>query len=118
MEQVAPAAQGIVQKSAPPAIAFDHVTLAFDDRVVLRDITFAIPRGSMTILLGASGAGKSLLLKLALGLFQPDSGTISVNGQRISDMSERELMQIRAQIGMLFQDGALFDSVSVDQNVG
>jgi phospholipid/cholesterol/gamma-HCH transport system ATP-binding protein len=72
----------------------------------------------MTILLGASGSGKSILLKLILGLFRPDSGTIHVNGQRIDNMRERDLMRVRGDIGMLFQESALFDSLTVAENVG
>lgn len=101
-----------------PAVVFDHVTFAFDEHVVLSDVSFTIPRGSMRILLGASGAGKSVLLKLILGLFRPDSGSIVVNGNRVSDLSERKLMRVRAEIGMLFQEGALFDSLTVAENVG
>ena len=66
-----------------PAVVFDQVSFAFDDHVVLRDVSFSVPQGSMRILLGASGAGKSIVLKLILGLLRPDSGTILVNGQRI-----------------------------------
>jgi phospholipid/cholesterol/gamma-HCH transport system ATP-binding protein len=101
-----------------PAVIFDRVTFGFDDHIVLRDISFTIPRGSMKILLGASGAGKSVLLKLILGLLRPDSGTIVVNGHHVSDMSERDLLRLRAGIGMLFQEGALFDSLTVAENVG
>jgi phospholipid/cholesterol/gamma-HCH transport system ATP-binding protein len=101
-----------------PAVAFEHVSFAFDDHVVLRDISFAVPKGSMSILLGASGAGKSVILKLILGLFRPDSGTISVNGQRIDNMTEHDLLQVRADVGMLFQESALFDSLTVAENVG
>jgi len=72
----------------------------------------------MKILLGASGAGKSIVLKLILGLLRPDSGTILVNGQRIDNMTERDLMHVRADIGMLFQESALFDSLTVAGNVG
>jgi phospholipid/cholesterol/gamma-HCH transport system ATP-binding protein len=72
----------------------------------------------MRILLGASGAGKSVILKLILGLIRPDSGRIVVNGQRVDTMSERDLLRVRATIGMLFQEGALFDSLTVDENVG
>lgn len=102
----------------PPAVAFDQVSFAFDDHVVLRDVSFAVPKGSMTILLGASGAGKSVALKLILGLIRPDSGTIHVNGERIDNMTERELIRIRADIGMMFQESALFDSLTVAGNVG
>jgi phospholipid/cholesterol/gamma-HCH transport system ATP-binding protein len=106
------------QAAIAPAVVFDHVTFGFDEHVVLRDVSFTLPRGSMKILLGASGAGKSVLLKLILGLLRPDSGTIIVNGYRVSDMSEGELLRLRAEIGMLFQEGALFDSLTVAENVG
>jgi phospholipid/cholesterol/gamma-HCH transport system ATP-binding protein len=99
-------------------VVFDDVWLAFDEHVVLRGISFSVPRGSMRILLGASGAGKSVVLKLILGLLRPDSGTILVNGQRIDDMDERDLLRVRADIGMLFQESALFDSLTVAENVG
>jgi phospholipid/cholesterol/gamma-HCH transport system ATP-binding protein len=105
-------------KNAPPAVVFDKVSFAFDELAVLREVSFTVPRGSMQILLGASGAGKSVVLKLILGLLRPDSGTIHVNGQDITVMSERELMKIRADIGMLFQENALFDSLTVAENVG
>jgi phospholipid/cholesterol/gamma-HCH transport system ATP-binding protein len=106
------------QDATSPAVVFDKVSFAFDDHVVLRDISFSIPKGSMRILLGASGAGKSVLLKLVLGLLKPDSGTILVDGQPIGSMSEAELMRARADIGMLFQENALFDSLTVAENVG
>jgi phospholipid/cholesterol/gamma-HCH transport system ATP-binding protein len=101
-----------------PAVVFDHVSFAFDENIVLRNISFTIPHGSMRILLGASGSGKSVVLKLILGLLRPDTGTISVNGERINDMSERDLMRVRSDVGMLFQENALFDSLTVDENVG
>ena len=103
---------------APAAVVFERVSLAFDEHVVLRDISFSVPKATMRILLGASGAGKSVLLKLILGLLRPDSGRILVNGQRIDDMRERDLLQVRADIGMLFQENALFDSLTVAENVG
>ena len=101
-----------------PAVLIEHVSFAFDEHVVLRDISFAVPKGQMRILLGASGAGKSVLLKLILGLMRPDSGKIFVHGHRIDDMSERELLAVRGQIGMSFQEGGLFDSLTVAENVG
>ena len=104
--------------SDSPAVVFDKVSFAFDDHVVLRDVSFSVPTGSMRILLGASGAGKSVVLKLALGLIQPDSGTIFVNGHRVDHMPEHDLLRVRADIGMLFQESALFDSLSVAENVG
>ena len=100
------------------AVVFDRVSFAFDEQVVLRDLSFAIPKGSMRILLGPSGAGKSVVLKLILGLIRPDSGQIIVNDQRIDTMTERDLLHLRAEIGMLFQESALFDSLTVAENVG
>jgi len=101
-----------------PAVVFDHVSFAFDDNVVLRDLSFSVPKGSMSILLGASGAGKSIVLKLILGLFRPDAGAILVNGQRVDAMPERDLLRVRGDIGMMFQENALFDSLTVAENVG
>jgi phospholipid/cholesterol/gamma-HCH transport system ATP-binding protein len=100
------------------AVVFDKVSFAFDDHVVLRDISFSVPTGGMTILLGAGGSGKSVMLKLILGVLRPDAGSILVHGQRIDRMSERDLMRIRSDIGMLFQENALFDSLTVAENVG
>src|SRR6185436_2063016 len=100
------------------AVVFDKVSFAFDDHVVLKDISFSVPKASMAILLGASGAGKSIVLKLILGLLRPDSGTIVVNGHRIDSMRERDLLRVRTDIGMSFQEIALFDSLTVAENVG
>ena len=100
------------------AIEFDRVSLAFDDHVVLKDLSFTVPKGAMRILFGASGAGKSVILKLALGLLRPDEGEISVNGLRVDQMAERDLLKMRSDIGMVFQENALFDSLTVAENVG
>jgi phospholipid/cholesterol/gamma-HCH transport system ATP-binding protein len=105
-------------KTTAPAVAFEDVSLAFDEQVVLQHLSFELPHGAMRILLGVSGAGKSLVLKLILGLLRPDSGRIFVNGRRIDDLPERELLHVRADIGMLFQENALFDSLTVAENVG
>ena len=99
-------------------MVFNKVSFAFDEHVVLRDVSFSVPKGSMHMLLGASGAGKSVVLKLALGLFRPDSGTILLNGERVDHLPEHELLRIRGDIGMLFQESALFDSLTVAGNVG
>src|SRR5918996_2334310 len=116
---VAPADLLISEDNAvPSAVVFDKVSFAFDEHVVFRDISFSIPKGSMRIVLGASGTGKSVMLKLILGLLRPDSGRILVNGQRVDDMTERDRMRTRADIGMLFQESALFDSLTVAENVG
>ena len=101
-----------------PVVLFDKVNLAFDDRVILRDVTFDVRQGHTKIFLGASGAGKSTILKLMLGLLKPDSGTIWVLGHRVDDMTEDQLMGVRHHMGMVFQEGALFDSFTVGENVG
>ncbi len=101
-----------------PAIEFRDVHLAFDDRVILDGISFSVQPGETKIVLGGSGTGKSTILKLALGLLRPDAGQVFVDGVDISAMKERELLEIRQKIGMIFQDGALFDSLSVFENVG
>ena len=101
-----------------PIVVFEDVSLAFDDAVVLRNISFSLMAGHTKIILGASGSGKSTTLKLILGLLTPDSGVIYVNGRRIDRMSEAELMAVRADLGMVFQEGALFDSLTVAENVG
>src|SRR5688572_33487644 len=86
-----------------PIIVFDHVSLAFDDTVVLRDVSFTLRRGHTKIILGASGAGKSISLKLILGLLKPDAGRIWVNGQQVDGYTEVQMMKVRADIGMVFQ---------------
>ena len=101
-----------------PVVVFDNVSLAFDDKVVLKDVSFTLLPGHTKIILGASGSGKSTILKLILGLLKPDAGAIWVNGERVDTMSERELMTVRADLGMVFQEGALFDSLTVAENVG
>ena len=101
-----------------PIVVFDKVSLAFDDKVILRDVSFTLIKGHTKIFLGASGAGKSTILKLILGLWKPDAGVIWVNGDRIDDMTEQQLMDMRHDLGMVFQEGALFDSLTVNENVG
>jgi phospholipid/cholesterol/gamma-HCH transport system ATP-binding protein len=101
-----------------PVVLFDRVTLAFDDHVILRDVTFSVQAGHTKVFLGASGAGKSTILKLMLGLLRPDSGTIWVLGHRVDLLGESELMGVRHHMGMVFQEGALFDSLTVGENVG
>jgi len=101
-----------------PIIVFDNVWLAFDDKVILRNVSFTLQTGHTKVFLGASGAGKSTILRLALGLLKPDAGNIFVNGEQIDGMSEDELMAVRADLGMVFQEGALFDSLTVRENVG
>jgi phospholipid/cholesterol/gamma-HCH transport system ATP-binding protein len=101
-----------------PIIVFDKVNLSFDEKVILRDVSFTLQTGHTKIFLGASGAGKSTILRLILGLLKPDSGRIFVNGERIDNMTEDHLMSVRGDLGMVFQEGALFDSLTVRENVG
>ena len=106
------------KKADEPVLALNRVSLAFDDKVILRDVSFVLLPGHTKIILGASGSGKSTILKLILGLLKPDDGEIWVNGERIDTMAEFELMKVRADLGMVFQEGALFDSLTVAENVG
>jgi phospholipid/cholesterol/gamma-HCH transport system ATP-binding protein len=99
------------------AIEFQEVSLAFDDRVILDRISFNVRYGEAKIVMGGSGTGKSTLLRLTLGLLKPDSGRILIEGEDITDYTEEEMMEVRRKIGMVFQEGALFDSVSVFDNV-
>lgn len=101
-----------------PVVVFEDVRLAFDDNVVLDGISFKLYPGFTKIFIGASGSGKSTVLKLILGLLAPDSGRITVHGQRIDGMTENELFAVRDHTGMVFQEGALFDSLTVGENVG
>lgn len=101
-----------------PAIRFEDVSLAFDEKVILDGVSFELLPGRMKIVLGASGAGKSTILRLLLGLLKPDGGRIWVSGQRVDTMSEADLMAVRSHLGMVFQEGALFDSLTVRENVG
>ncbi len=101
-----------------PAVVFDQVSLAFDENVVLRNVSFSLLPGHTKIILGASGSGKSTILKLIVGLLKPDAGQIWVHGARVDDMSENEMMKVRDHLGMVFQEGALFDSLTVAENVG
>ena len=100
-----------------PAVQFEDVSIGFDGSPVLHNISFTTTSGEMCILLGPAGGGKSILLKLANGLIKPDSGTIRIFGQEISSLPEQELFAIRGNIGMVFQESALFDSLSVRDNV-
>ena len=99
-------------------IEFKRVTKSFDNEDVLRDVSFRIHRGETKIILGESGSGKSTILKLILGLIRPESGEIRIEGRDITKLEESELVAIRRNIGMVFQEGALFDSLSVRENVG
>jgi phospholipid/cholesterol/gamma-HCH transport system ATP-binding protein len=100
-----------------PAIEFQDVVLAFDDRVILDHLSFKVMKGETKIILGGSGGGKSTIIKLVLGLLKPDSGRVLVDGEDITDNTEDQMMKVRKNIGMVFQEGALFDSLSVYDNV-
>jgi phospholipid/cholesterol/gamma-HCH transport system ATP-binding protein len=102
---------------AIPSIEFRNVTMVFDDRKVLNDLSFKVMKGETKIILGGSGCGKSTTIKLVLGLLKPDSGQILVDGEDITDYNEVDMMRVRKKIGMIFQEGALFDSLSVYENV-
>jgi phospholipid/cholesterol/gamma-HCH transport system ATP-binding protein len=106
------------RQGTAPVLELEHVLLAFDEKVILRDVSFTLLPGHTKVILGASGSGKSTILKLILGLLKPDGGVIRVNGERVDTMSERELMKVRSDLGMVFQEGALFDSLTVAENVG
>jgi len=98
-------------------IIFQNVSLAFEGNQVLSEVSFELTRGETKMLLGVLGSGKSTILKLALGLIKPDSGDILVLGQHVNEMKEEELFQLRRRIGMVFQESALFDSMTVRENV-
>jgi len=100
-----------------PSIEFRDVVLAFDDRVILNKLSFKVLKGETKIILGGSGGGKSTIIKLVLGLLKPDEGRILVDGEDITDYSEAQMVAVRKKIGMVFQEGALFDSLSVYDNV-
>jgi len=98
-------------------VRFQDVSIKFDIKPVLSDISFQVARGETRIILGPAGGGKSVLMKLANGLLRPDSGSIQIFGEEITTMPERDLFKLRARIGMVFQESALFDSLSVEDNV-
>lgn len=100
-----------------PTIEFRDVELAFDDQVVLNKISFSVRRGETRIVLGGSGSGKSTIINLILGLIKPDAGQVLIDGLDITELDDQDMMRIRKTIGMIFQEGALFDSLSVYDNV-
>ena len=102
---------------AIPAIEFRDVTIEFDGRKVLNNLSFKVMKGETKIILGGSGCGKSTTIKLVLGLLKPDSGQVLVDGEDVTNYSEVQMMNVRKKIGMIFQEGALFDSLSVYDNV-
>jgi len=105
-----------VDKTAP-VVEFDGVSIGFEGRAVLQDVSFAVARGETLILLGPAGCGKSVLLKLCNGLLAPDSGAVRIFGEEISALRRRNRYILRGRIGMVFQESALFDSMNVEDNV-
>ena len=109
---------GVAEADSPdPIVAFDDVSIAFDLKPVLQNVSFAVHRGETRIILGPAGGGKSVLIKLVDGLIRPDSGSIRVFGEDVTKMPEVDLFKLRGRIGMVFQESALFDSLSVEDNV-
>jgi phospholipid/cholesterol/gamma-HCH transport system ATP-binding protein len=113
--------QVIVEPAAktpgPPVVVFDDVSIGFEGKPVLENISFTVAPGETRMLLGPAGGGKSVLLKLANGLIKPDTGRILIFGEDIVEMPDEELYKLRGRIGMIFQEGALFDSLTVRDNV-
>ena len=107
----------LTNENPAPVLEFQHVSIAFDGPAVLNDISFSVAQGETRILLGPAGVGKSVLLKLANGLLRPDAGSIRLFGNEIATMPEQDLFALRTRIGMVFQEGALFDSLTVRDNV-
>ncbi|MEO6981844.1 MAG: ATP-binding cassette domain-containing protein, partial [Edaphobacter sp.] len=103
--------------SVEPVVTFEGVSITFDVKPVLQDISFTVRRGETRIILGPAGGGKSVLMKLTNGLLKPDSGSIHVFGEDVTLMREVDLFKLRARVGMVFQESALFDSLSVRDNV-
>jgi phospholipid/cholesterol/gamma-HCH transport system ATP-binding protein len=103
--------------SSQPVVVVNDVSIIFDVKPVLQNISFTVERGETRIILGPAGGGKSVLMKLVNGLLRPDSGSILVFGEDVTQMSETDLFKLRSRIGMVFQESALFDSLSVEDNV-
>lgn len=116
----APSSAGLLAVEPAPqkVIVFDNVSLAFEENRVLEEVSFHLEHGETKILLGVAGTGKTLILKMALGLLKPDRGHISVLAHDVTTMREEELFELRRKIGMVFQESALFDSLTVKENVG
>ncbi|MBI3696364.1 MAG: ATP-binding cassette domain-containing protein [Acidobacteria bacterium] len=102
---------------AAPVLEFSRVTLIFDDVVALENVSFRVGAGSSLVILGVAASGKSVLLKLSMGLLRPDAGQIYLFGEKIDDLPEQDLFVFRRQVGMVFQESALFDSLTVEENV-
>ncbi len=113
-------AAGLEPASIPepePEIAFKDVSISFGDRAVLEQVSFSVERGQTLCILGRSGVGKSVSLRILMGFLKPDSGSVRVEGQEITDLGEQGMQEIRKRVTMVFQNGALFDSLTVRENV-
>jgi phospholipid/cholesterol/gamma-HCH transport system ATP-binding protein len=109
--------ESAAQEPSGPIIVFSHVSISFNGRVVLEDVSFSVERGQTLCILGRSGVGKSVALRMLMGFLKPDSGSIRVEGQEITGLGEDGMQAIRRRVTMVFQNGALFDSLSVRENV-
>lgn len=107
----------MAEETRSPVLEFEDVSLSFEGPPVLDHVSFTVNEGESCVIFGTAGSGKTVLLKTALGLLKPDSGRVRVFGQDITDMREEELFDVRSRIGMLFQEGALFDSLTIEENV-
>jgi phospholipid/cholesterol/gamma-HCH transport system ATP-binding protein len=105
------------ESGAKSILRFDRVSVSFDEDPALKDIALDVLEGDTRIILGAAGSGKTVLLKTALGLVRPDSGSVYLFGQNITELPENQLFDMRSKIGMLFQESALFDSMTIEENV-
>ncbi len=115
-ESASPDAEA-AERAREPMIAFDHVYIAFDEHKVLEDVSFCVERGQTLCILGRSGVGKSVALRVLMGFLRADSGSIRVDGQEITELGEEGMQEVRKRITMVFQNGALFDSLTVRENV-
>jgi len=106
-----------VAAASAPIIVFEHVSIAFGEHAVLQDVSFSVERGQTLCILGRSGVGKSVALRILMGFLKPDEGSVRVEGQEITNLDEDGMQEIRKRVTMVFQNGALFDSLSVRENV-
>lgn len=106
-----------MESTSAPVLEFDNVSVSFGSVDALRDVSLSVPEGASRVLLGVTGSGKSVLLKVAIGLVRPDTGAIRLFGEDIGSLPERELNLLRSSVGMVFQESALFDSLSIGENV-
>jgi len=107
----------MAEQEQQPVLQFENVTVSFDQVKALDNVSFEAPQGEARVVLGAAGSGKTVLLKTALGLVKPQSGTVRLFGRDISRLDEKQLFEVRSKIGMLFQESALFDSLDIEENV-